>query len=350
MRIDEATIPPAEPTPEGFPVGRATPTPAATAEAAWKYITLTFGIENRSDALRLVGIAGNEPSATNLTGAFLTSRDGSARYRAFRSYSSFGLRTATSKTLTNYPVLLRLPPGFRATAESFGSLSMFAPQRSSLTFRVPAGLTDYGSLTIPTLTNLGPKSADDEVAKRIRPMIGAFQPLDLAGLQPGEQPVAMFPSATPPVQPLSVGAVVTVPGKLSVALTSADVSNPADYQARNRGWKQVTLVLSYRNEDAQQAHTFDVAAWLFGDNGVVYTGDVPAIGDFGRATVPPEPSTILIWDGRPAGADQVKPGQQQEPRRIVFLVPRDLKAGILVLGGEIEAQYRIEALGQPTDP
>jgi hypothetical protein len=347
MRLDETAIPPAEPTPEGLPIGRATPTPAATAEAAWKYITLTLAVENRSDSTRLVGISGSDPTTTNLGMATLTTRDGT-KYRPFRSSTSLGLRTATGRSLTNYPVLLRLPPGFRAAAESFGGLSSMAPIQTSLTYRVPSSLTDYGTLAIPPLTNLGPKT-EDEVTKRLRPLIGTFQPLDLGRLRQGAQEVS-FPagvsSSTPP--PVAVGAAVSVPDKLTVTLMSAEISSPADYQARNRGWKQLALTLRYRNDDPRQAHSFDVAAWFFGQDGIVYTGDVPAIGDFGRATTTPEPIALQLWDGRAAGVDQVKAGQEQEPRKLVFLVPNALRQGTLVLAGDVEATFEVSGLGVPS--
>jgi hypothetical protein len=80
---------------------------------------------------------------------------------------------------------------------------------------------------------------------------------------------------------------------------------------------------------------------------VVYTGDVPAVGAFGRALVVPEPLAILGWDGRVASPDEIKAGQEQEPRRVSFLVPRDLRGGILVLAGDVDAQYWIENLGIP---
>jgi hypothetical protein len=345
VRVDEAPIPPAEPTLMGLPLGRPTPTPAATPETAWKYVTFTFAVENRSDAVRLVGLGGGDPASTNLAGALLVGRDGT-RYKPFRSYSSFGLRTATARSLNNYPVLLRLPPGFRAAAESFGMLSTTAPTRNSLTFKVPAGVTDYGTLTIPPMTNFGAKNADDEVARRIRSAVGSFQNLDLGGLTAGAQQVA-FPTAAPPPQLQTVGTPVAVPGKLTVTLVGASTSAPSDFQARNRGWKQVSMSLRYRNDDQQQAHGFTVSAWLFGDDGVVYTGDVPAIGDFGRATSPPEANVMGLWDGRPAGADTIAAGQQQEPRQAVFLVPRELQNGILVLGGDVEAFYALDGLGVP---
>jgi hypothetical protein len=346
VRVDEAGIPPSEPTQVGLAIGRPTPTPAATPEAAWKYVTFTFAVENRSDAVRLVGIGGTDPTSTNLAGALLVGRDGT-RYKPLRSYSSFGLRTATARSLNNYPVLLRLPPGFRAAAESFGTLSTSAPVRNSLTFKLPAGLTDYGTLTIPPLTNLGAKNADDEVAKRIRSSLGAFQNLDLGGVNAGDRSVA-FPSAAPPPQLQAVGAAVAGPTKVTVTLAGIDVTNPTDFQARNRGWKQVAAGLSYRNDDPQQAHGVTVSAWLFGDNGIVYTGDVPAIGDFGRATTPPDAALLGIWDGRPVGAGDIPAGQQQGPRQALFLVPRELQAGILVLGGDVEALYRLDNLSIPS--
>jgi hypothetical protein len=348
LNLEEAGIPPAEPTMIGLAVGRPTPTPAATPETSWKYVTVTFAVENRSDTARLVGIAGGDPGSTNLANATLTARDGT-RYKAFRSYSNFGLRTASARSLTAYPVLLRLPAGFRAAAESFGSTSTSPPRRNSITFKVPATLADYGTLTIPALTTIGGRGADDEVAKRLRPLIGSFQPLNLSGVRPGEQQVA-FPSAAPPAAVLAVGAPVSVPGKFTVTLAGTEVSSPADFQARNRGWKQVAVALHYRNDDPSQARGFTVSAWLFGEDGVVYSGDVPALGDFSRVLVPPEANIMSAWDGRSAGADAVPAGQEQEPRRTIFLVPRELQGGILALAGEVDALYRIEGLPQPTRP
>jgi hypothetical protein len=56
---------------------------------------------------------------------------------------------------------------------------------------------------------------------------------------------------------------------------------------------------------------------------------------------------MLLWDGRSAGADQVKPAQEQEPRKLTFLVPNALQAGSLVLAGAVEASFRIDGLGIP---
>jgi hypothetical protein len=90
-----------------------------------------------------------------------------------------------------------------------------------------------------------------------------------------------------------------------------------------------------------------VAGWLFGEDGVAYTGDAPTIGDFGRSLTPPEPSALLMWDGRSAGADHVPPGQTREPRRIVFVMPREVRNGILVLTGDVEAMYRLADIPSP---
>jgi hypothetical protein len=348
-RLDESALPPADPAADNLPVGRPTPTPAATAEPAWKYVTLWLAVENRSETARLTGISGTDPSSTNLASATLATRDG-ARYRSFRSSTSFGLRTATGRSLTNYPVLLRLPPGFRAAAESFGGQSSLAPIQTSVTFKVPVGLVDYGTLTVPPVGSLGPK-AEDEVSRRLRPLLGTFQPLDLGGIQAGPQPIAypVLPGAAPPGT-VPVGSAVSVPGKLTVTLASADVATPTDFQARNRGWKQLILALRYRNDDTSQASTFTVAGWFFGQDGVVYSGDVPAIGDFGRATIPPEAASMLLWDGRSAGAEQVKAGQEQEPRKLTFLVPNAVQGGILVLAGDVEASFSVDGLGTPATP
>ncbi len=345
MSIDESQLPPPEPTPEGFASGRPTPTPAATPEAAWKYLTLTFAVENSSEIARLVGIGGTDPTATNLAAAVLTTRDGK-RYKAVRSTTSFGLRTATARSLTTYPVLLRLPPGFRAAAESSGTLSILTPARNTLTFKIPADLTDYGTLSIPPLTSLGPKTGDDDVTRRLRPLMGGFEPLDLTSISPATQQVA-FPAATTPSTAQPVGHPVSVPGKVTLNLVSIDASDPADFTIRNRGWKQVSLAVQYRNDDPQQAQAFNVAAWLFGEDGAVYTGDAPTVGDFGRSLTPPDSGAMLIWDGRSAGADRIAAGQAQEPRRLLFVVPRELTSGILVLAGDIEAMYTVAAIPVP---
>jgi hypothetical protein len=346
LRIEESELPPPEPTPQGFAAGRPTPTPDATPEAAWKYLTIVFGVENTSDVARLVGIGGPDGASTNLAGAVLSSPDGK-RYKPLRSTTTFGLRTATARSLTTYPVLLRLPPGFGAVAESSGTLSVVAPERNSLTFKIPSSLGVYGTLTIPPLTSLGPKTGDDDVTRVLRPLVGGFQPLDLGSVATGVQPGAL-PPATSSTTLQGVGSRVSGPGKVTVTLVSVDVSDPADYQIRNRGWKQVSLAVQYRNDDPQQAHDFNVAAWLFGDDGVVYTGDAPTIGDFGRSLTPPQPSAILMWDGRSAGADHVAAGQTQEPRRLVFVMPGEVRGGILVLVGDVEAMYRVADI--PTPP
>jgi hypothetical protein len=343
MRIDESPLPPADATPSGFTSGRPTATPAATPDAAWKYVTIVFAVENRSDSPRLVGIAGSSPTDTNLNGATLTTRDGQ-RYKALRSASSFGIRTATARSLTSYPVLLRLPPGFRAAAESFGALSLEAPTQNSITFKLPATLTDYGTLTIPPLTGLGPKTGDDDISKRLRSVLGGFAPADLGGLTAGAQSVA-FPSTAQAASLPAVGASVSVPGSVSVTLVSADEADPTDYQARNSGWKQLTISLRYRNDDPKQAHAFAVSAWLFGQDGVVYTGDVPALGNFSRAVAAPDVTAVAVWDGRSAGADQIAAGQEQEPRRAVFTVPSELHTAVLVLGGQVEAAYALAGIG-----
>jgi hypothetical protein len=347
MRIDETPLPPPEPTPVGFAAGRPTPTPDATPDVAWKYVTIIFAVENRSDQVRLVGIAGSDPSSTNLTGAVLTARDGT-RYRAFNSSSSFGLRTASSRTLTNYPVLLRLPPGYRAAAESYGTQSVVAPDPSSLTFRLPASMTDYGTLTIPPLTNLGPKT-DDQISAEIRPLLGGFQPLDMSGMHVGQQNVS-FPFASPPTGMQPLGSPVTGSASLALTLVSVDAASPPDFEARNRGFKLVTLAVRYRNGDPQQAHSFNLAAWLFGVDGVVYTGDAPSIGDIGRSLTPPDPAAILLWDGRIVASDPVAAGQETEPRGLVFQVPRALPSGVLIFGGDVEAAYQVDNIAVPPAP
>ena len=348
LRLEESALPPPEPTPQGFAAGRPTPTPEATPEPAWKYLTITFAVENTSDVARLVGIAGTDTTATNLAGAVLTTRDGQ-RYKPLRSTSTFGLRTATAHSLATYPVLLRLPAGFRAAAESSGSVSIVTPEPNHLSFKIPASLREYGTLTIPPLASLGPRTGDDDVTRGLRPLIGGFQPLDLSGSATAVPPVS-FPMAGTPVQALPIGTPVSIPGKVTATLLGVDASDPPDYQIRNRGWKQVSLGLQYRNDDPQQAHDFNVAAWLFGDDGVAYTGDAPTVGDFGRSLTAPEPSALLMWDGRSAGADHVAAGQTQEPRRLVFVMPREVRNGILVLSGDFEAMYRLVDIPSPPQP
>jgi hypothetical protein len=337
LQVDEAAIPPADPTPMGLGAGRPTATPYATPESGWKYVTFTLAVENRSDTARLVGISGADPQHTNLADAMLAGRNG-MRYKAFRSASSFGLRTATARSLSSYPVLLRMPPGFRAVAESFGALTTTPPPRTSITFRVPATLVEFASLTVPPLAVAS--RADDEVAKRIRALVGAVQPIDLSGVRVG---ATGAPLTTPvPGGALPVGGSASVAGRATVTLLGAELADPTDFQARNRGWKQLSVALRYRNDDPAAPHAFAVSAWLFGDDGIAYTGDVPALGDFGRATTVPEPSIIGAWDGRSAGPDQVGAGQEQETRRATFQVPAGLPGGLLVLAGEIEAIFRIE--------
>jgi hypothetical protein len=346
LRISESPLPPASPTAPGFTAGRATPTPYATAEAAWKYVTITFAIENRSDAPRLVGLAGGDPTTSNLNSAFLTARDGT-KYRAMSSTTSFGMRNATSHALTTYPVLLRLPPGFRAAGESAGTLSVVAPDPSAITFKVSSSLSDYGTLSIPPLANLGPKSGDDEVTRGMRPLIGGFQPLNLAGVPVGDQHVT-FPIASPASPLPATGTPVSIPGKVTVTLVNVTASDPTDFEIRNRGWKLLSLGLQYRNDDTQQGHAFNVVGWLFGEDGVVYTGDAPSIGDFGGSLTPPPPSAILIWDGRFAGSDLTAASRSLEPRQTTFLVPRDLHSGVLVLAGDVEMMFNVT--GIPTPP
>jgi hypothetical protein len=341
LRIDESPLPPAEPTPLGFASGRATPTPAATPESGWKYVTISFAVENRSDAAWLAGIAGSEPSTTNLANAVLTIPDGT-RYKPVRSSTSLGLRTATSHALTSYPVLLRVPPGFRVSAESAGSLSVVAPGPSSVTFKLPTSLLEYGRLSIPPLTDLGPRSGDDDVSRRMRPLIGGLASVDLTGFAPSSP---SFPTPNPPAA--GVGAAVSGSGSSTVTLMSVDARDPEDFELRNRGWKQVTLSLQYRNDDPQRAHAFDVAAWLFGEDGVAYTGDAPSVGDFGRSLTPPDPSTIPLWDGRSAGADQTPPNQALEPRRATFVVPKSLRNAVLVLAGDAEASFNVTGIPVP---
>jgi hypothetical protein len=342
LKIDEAPLPPPGPTTEVF-ARRETPTPYATVEPAWKYVSIEFAVENHSDSPRLVGIGGADPTATNLASAMLMAGDGK-RYKAFASYSSMGQRTANNSQ-NSYPVLLRLPSGFRAAAESFGTQSILQPSHNRLTFKVPATLTDYGTLTIPPLTSLGPKTGDDNVSGRIRPLLGGFQPLDLRG---GTAQSVTFPTSDASAATMQpIGAAVSTPGKVTVTLTGVEATNPTDYQSVNRGWKQVSLSLSYRNDDAAQPHAFNVSAWLFGQDGVVYTGDVPAIGDFGRALTPPEPAAVFVWDGRSAGTEQIPAGQTQDARRAVFQVPRDMQNAVLVLGGDVEAVYNVSGIGTP---
>jgi hypothetical protein len=343
LRIQESPLPPAEPTPPGFTSGRATATPFATPEAAWKYVTITLAVENRSAETRLVGIAGSDPATTNLAQATLRARDGT-RYKPIGSNSSLGMRTATSHALVTYPVLLRLPPGFRAVAESAGSLSVIAPDALSLTFKVPTELSDYGVLSVPPPSSLSSKSSEDDVTRAVRTSLGGFAPLDLAG---GARSV-VFPVDGAPAGALSVGAPASsAENHLTATLLGIEAADPQDFEIRNRGWKQLTFSLSYHNDDAQQPHTFNVAAWLFGDDGVVYTGDAPTVADFGRALVAPDPAAILLWDGRSAGTDLTPPAQALEPRRATFFVPRNLRNGVLVLAGDVNATYVLNDLPSP---
>jgi hypothetical protein len=343
LKIEESPLPPAEPTPPGFTSGRASPTPFATPEAAWKYVTITFAIENRADSARLVGVAGSEPSTTNLAGAILTTPDGT-RYKPVRSNTSFGLRTATSHALTSYPVLLRVPPGFRVTGESAGSLSVIAPDATSVTFKVPSGLSAYGTLSIPPLTDLGPKPGDDDVSRLIRPLIGGLASVDLTSVAPSSP---AFPIQT--AAAAGLGSPVGASG-VTVTLASVDASDPDDFELRNRGWKQVTLGIQYRNDDPRQPRAFNVAAWLFGEDGVAYTGDAPTVGDFGRSLTPPDPAAIPLWDGRSAGTDQTPPGQALEPRRVVFVVPKALRNAVLVLAGDVDADFTVSGIPGPGQP
>jgi len=345
LRLSESPLPPPAPTPDGLPAARGTPTPAATAEAAWKYLTIVFGIENISETARLVGIGGGgDPNASNLAAASLTTRD-NKRYKAVSSYSSFGWRTAVARSLAGYPVLLRLPPGFRAAAESFAGYGSSVTPPNSITFKVPAALTDYGTLTVPP-PMMGGKSTGDEVAPKLRALIGPLEPLDVGAMRVGEQQVT-FPMGAQATQPLlAVGTPVSAPGKLEVTLLGAEVSDPADYQVRAKGWKEVSFTLRYRNADSDQAHTLAASAWFFGQDGVVYSGDVPAVGDFGRALTVPEPAVLITWDGRAASSDQLGGGQQRD-RPLRFLVPRDLRDGILVLGGDVDALYTVVGLRTP---
>ena len=74
---------------------------------------------------------------------------------------------------------------------------------------------------------------------------------------------------------------------------------------------------------------------------------MPAIGNFGRALTPPEPTALFVWDGRAAGTDRIPAGQTQDARRAVFLVPRDMQNAVLVLGGDVEAIYNVSGIGTP---
>jgi hypothetical protein len=346
LRLTESPLPPPAPTPDGLPASRGTPTPVATAEAAWKYLTIVFAIENISDTARLVGIGGGgDPNASNLAAASLTARD-NKRYKAVSSYSSFGWRTAVARSLAGYPVLLRLPPGFRTAAESFAGYGTSTAQPNTITFKIPATLTDYGTLTVPP-PMMGGKSTGDEVAPKLRALIGPLEPLDLGAMRAGDQQVT-FPTAaqsTPSL--LAIGTPVSGPGKLVVTLSGVEVSDPADYQIRAKGWKEVAFTLRYRNADPDQPHAFTASAWFFGQDGVVYSGDVPAIGDFGRALTVPDPAVLITWDGRAAGSDQIGAGQERDRPPLRFLVPRALQDGILVLGGDVEAFYNVVGLRTP---
>src|SRR5207302_10900438 len=108
------------------------------------------------------------------------------------------------------------------------------------------------------LASLGSRTGNDDVTRGLRPLIGGFQPLDLSGSATAAQPVS-FPMAATPGQVLAVGTPVSVPGKVTATLLGVDVSDPPDYQIRNRGWKQVSLGLQYRNNDPPQAHDLNVA-------------------------------------------------------------------------------------------
>jgi hypothetical protein len=182
---------------------------------------------------------------------------------------------------------------------------------------------------------------------KLRSLVGALEPLDLSGVHSGDQHVA-FPTERPAALPLqAVGTPVTGVGNVAVTLSAVEVSDPADYQVRAKGWKEVAFSLRYRNTDPAQPHTFAVAAWFFGNDGVVYSGDVPSVGDFGRALTVPDVAALLTWDGRAAGSDQVAAGQERDRPPLRFLVPRDLKDGILVVGGDVEALYSIVGLSTP---
>ena len=346
LRVDESALPPPEPTPAGYPAGRPTPTPAATADPASKYVTVSVAIENRSAEPRLVGIAGRDPATTNLADAVLTGSDGK-RYKPIGTSTSLGMRTATSHALVTYPVLLRLPPGFRAAAESAGSLSVIAPKASTLTFKVPSALTEYATLSVPPLASLSSKPGDDDVSRQLRPLIGGFAPLDLSGAKAGTSAVA-FPMDQPLVGAQTVGGSLSnAATNVSVSLLGAEAADPEDFELRNRGWKQLTLSLRYHNDDSQHDRAFNVGAWLFGDDGVVYTGDAPTLGDFGRALTAPDPAAILLWDGRSAGADLTPAGQALEPRRATFFVPRTLQTAVLVLAGDVDATFTLANLPSP---
>jgi hypothetical protein len=348
--VTESALPPPAPTPEGLPAARGTPTtPAATAEAAWKYVTITFAIENMSDTPRLVGIGGSgDPNTSNLGAATLATRDGK-RYKAVSSYSSFGVRTAVARSLAGYPVLLRLPPGFRAAAESFAGNGPSATPPNSITFKVPAPLTDYGTLTVPP-PMMGGKSTGDDVGPKLRALIGPLEPFDLGAVRAGDQQVT-FPLAAQSTSPLlAVDTPTAGPGKVALTLSGVEVIDPADDEVRAKGWKEVAFTLRYRNTDPNQSHTFSASAWLFGQDGVVYTGDVPATGDFGRALTVPEPGLLIGWDGRAAGSEQIAPGQERVRPPLRFLVPRDLQDGILVVGGDVEALYNIVGLLRTLPP
>ncbi len=307
---------------------------------------MVFAIENISETARLVGIGGGgDPTTSNLAAASLTTRD-NKRYKAVSSYSSFGWRTAVARSLAGYPVLLRLPPGFRAAAESFAGSGTSMSPPNSITFKVPATLTDYGTMTLPP-PMMGGISTGDEVAPKLRALIGPLEPLNVGAVRAGEQQVT-FPTArqsTPAL--LGIGTPTSGPGKLVITLTGVDVSDPEDYQVRAMGWKEVAFTLRYRNADTDQPHAFTAAAWFFGQDGVVYSGDVPAIGDFGRALTVPDPAVMITWDGRAAGSDQLGAGQERQRPPLRFLVPRELTEGILVLGGDVEAFYNVARLRTP---
>jgi hypothetical protein len=346
LRIDESPLPPPEPTPAGYPAGRPTPTPAVTPDPATRYLTIAVAIENRSAEPRLVGIAGRDPTTTNLANAVLTAGDGK-RYKPVATSTSLGMRTATSHALITYPVLLRLPPGFRATGESAGSLSVVAPTATTLTFMVPAGLTSYGTLSVPAIPNLASRAGEDEVTRGLRPLIGGFAPLDLSGVKVGSSHLAFPFDQVPPGTPTVGDSVSNSANSVSISLLAAEAAEPEDFALRSGGWKQLTLSLRYHNDDTQHDRAFSVSAWLFGDDGVAYTGDAPTLGDFGRSLSAPDPAAIMLWDGRSAGADLTPAGQALEPRRATFYVPRALRSAVLVLAGDAEATFALTNLPSP---
>jgi hypothetical protein len=311
-----------------LPQVRATPRPS---EPDWKFVSITFAVENTDSTTRLVGIAGTERDTTNLTGATLTTPDGT-RYKAVNTASTLGLRTATSRAQVNYPVLLSLRPGFRAYGEATDSVARFIPIPSTVVFRVPAGTTDYGTLTIPPLTDFGARQGDP-VADQLRRMVGTFEPLSLSGATAGSRPVQYPTSGSMNLEPATTP--VAIPGRGRLTITGMSIERPRDYRAN--GQKHLVLTMQFRNEDHANPQSFDISAQLFGDDGVVYVGTLPSTGKFSSSSAVPDLRSLLAWHGRAVGTDLVPPDQETEMVRRLFLVPRGFTNGVLVLSGDVDA-------------